>query len=73
MKFYLAGEWQDRNSVIEVSNPFRGEVIDTVPVASAADVELALASAVDGSETMAAVHAYDRYVMLRKSADLMRE
>lgn len=73
MKFYLAGEWQDRDDVIEVSNPFHGDVIDTVPAASSADVELALSSAVEGAAVMAAVHAYDRYVMLRKTADLMRE
>ena len=34
MKFYLAGEWQDRDAVIEVCNPFRGDVIDTVAVAT---------------------------------------
>jgi acyl-CoA reductase-like NAD-dependent aldehyde dehydrogenase len=73
MRFYLAGEWQDRDAVIEVANPFSGDVIDTVPSASADDVEHALASAVDGAAAMAAVHAYDRYVMLRKTADLMRD
>ncbi len=73
MKFYLAGEWQERDNTITVSNPFSGEVVDTVPVASSADVEQALTSAVEGAATMAAVHAYDRYVILRRTADLMRE
>ena len=73
MKFHLAGEWQDRDTVIEVTNPYSGAVVDTVPVASADDVETALAAAVDGAAAMAAVHAYDRYMMLRKTADLMRE
>ena len=73
MKFYLAGEWRDRDTVIEVTNPFSGNVIGTVPSASAEDVETALASAVEGAAAMAAVHAYDRYVMLRMAANLMRD
>ena len=62
MKFYLAGEWRDRDTVIEVTNPFSGNVIGTVPSASAEDVETALASAVEGAAAMAAVHAYDRWL-----------
>ena len=73
MKFYLAGQWQDRDEVIEVLNPFRGEVIDTVPKATAEDVETAIASAVEGAKVMAAMQPYERYLMLRKAADMLRE
>ena len=45
MKFFLAGKWQDRKEQLDVTNPANGDVIDTVPVASAADVEAALHSA----------------------------
>ena len=34
MKFYIAGEWRDDDSKIEVCNPFSGDVIDTVPKAN---------------------------------------
>ena len=72
MKFYLAGSWQDRDQKIEVTNPFDGSVIDTVPVANPDDVESALAAAVKGAEAMAALPGYDRYTILRRAADLMR-
>lgn len=73
MKFYLAGEWQDRDEKIEVRNPYSGDVVDTVPKASADDVETALVAAERGAPEMAAMQGYDRYVILRKAADLMRE
>ena len=72
MKFFLAGEWHERDEKIEVRNPFSRDVIDTVPKATNEDVEAALAAAVSGAQTMAAMQGYDRYVILRKAADLMR-
>lgn len=72
MKFYLDGSWQDRDAKIEVRNPFDGTVIDTVPMASAADVELALASAAKAASTMAEISGYQRFEVLRRAADLMR-
>lgn len=73
MKFYIAGQWLDRDEKIDVRNPFNGDIVDTVPKATADDVEAALTAAVDGAKVMAAVHAYDRYIILRKATDLMRE
>lgn len=73
MKFYVAGKWQDRDKRINVCNPFSGDLVDTVPIALADDVEAALAAAVTGSETMAAMAGYDRYVILRRAAELMNE
>ena len=73
MKFYLAGHWQDRDEVIEVTNPYRGDVIDTVPKATSEDVSAAVASVVEGARVMAAMPAYERFQMLRKAADLMRD
>ena len=73
MKFYVAGEWQDRDEKIDVRNPFNGNIVDTVPKAIPEDVESALAAALEGAKAMAAVHAYDRYEILRKATDLMRE
>lgn len=73
MKFFLAGQWQDRDEVIEVINPYRGDVIETVPKATTDDVETAIASAVEGAKVMAAMPPYERFLMLRKAADVLRE
>lgn len=73
MKLFLAGQWQDRDDRIEVINPGTGEVIDTVPRASAADVETALQSADDAKGTMAALSGYERFKILRRAADLLLE
>lgn len=73
MKFFLNGSWQDRDEVIEVTNPFDGGVIDTVPKANATDVETALAAAVQGAEVMEALTGYERFEILRRTTDLMRE
>lgn len=73
MKFFLAGQWQDRDDRINVTNPANGEIIDTVPVASAEDVAAALQAAVRGAETMEATSGYERFLILRRAADLMTQ
>ena len=45
MQMYINGQWVDRAATIPVYNPFDGSVIDTVPRATAADVDAAIASA----------------------------
>lgn len=71
MKMFLAAEWQDRDARIDVTNPFDNSVIDTVPRASANDVDAALTTLVAGAQTMRKVPAYDRFQILRKTAELM--
>jgi len=71
MKMFVAGQWIDRGKPAEVRHPYDGHVVDTVPQATAEDVELALSSAVAGAKVMAQVPAYDRFVMLRKAADAL--
>ena len=73
MKMLLGGNWVDRADKIEVLNPFDGSVVDTVPQSSLADVEEALAAAERGARVMADLTGYQRYEMLMKVADLMRE
>jgi acyl-CoA reductase-like NAD-dependent aldehyde dehydrogenase len=73
MKMFLAGKWVDRNDKIEVLNPFDGSVVDTVPRATADDVDAALSSAVQGADEMRQLTAYRRYQILRRAADLMVE
>ena len=73
MKMYISGNWVDRPDEIAVRNPFDQSIIDTVPRGTVADVEQAIASAVRGAEVMAKMPAYERYMVLRRTADLMAE
>src|SRR5579872_657663 len=71
MRMFLCGEWQDRAQTIAVTNPFNGAVIDTVPRATAADVDKALATLTSGAIAMRNMPAYDRSQILRRAAVLM--
>lgn len=71
MKMLVAGEWVAGKSQAEIKHPYDGLLVDTVPIATAADVERALAAAVMGAKAMAKVPAYDRFVMLRRAADAL--
>ena len=73
MKMYVGGEWIDKDDKIEVINSFNNTVIDTVPGADVEDLETAIASAERGARVMADVPAYDRYLMLKKTAEIMQE
>ena len=69
MLMYVAGEWRGAADEEPVRNPYDGEVIDTVPVASAADAHAALAAAVDGARAMRALSAWERSEILRRAAE----
>jgi acyl-CoA reductase-like NAD-dependent aldehyde dehydrogenase len=73
MKMFVAGKWIDKGQKIDVTNPFDGSVVDTVPKADAADVDAALAGAVEGAKIMRAMTGFDRGKILRKAAALMAE
>jgi acyl-CoA reductase-like NAD-dependent aldehyde dehydrogenase len=73
MKMYIGGNWVDRAATMPVLNPFDQSVIDTVPRGTAADVDEAISSAVRGSRVMGKMPAYQRYTILRRTADLMAQ
>ena len=73
MKMYVGGEWIDKDDKIEVINSYNGTVVDTVPGADVEDLETAVASAERGARVMADIPAYDRYLMLKKTAEIMEE
>jgi len=73
MKMFLGGQWTDKSEKIEVINPFDHSVVDTVPKADAADVDRALSGAVEGAEIMRKMPAYDRFCILRKTAQIMQD
>ena len=58
---------------IDVRNPATGDIIDSVPAAGAADVELAIASALEGRAVMRDMPAHRRSDILRRAADLIEE
>ena len=46
MDMFIAGEWRAGSSRVAVIDPYTGETIDDVPVATADEVDDALAAAV---------------------------
>lgn len=71
MKVFFGGQWVDRDAKIEVRHPYDGRMVDTVPQLGPADVDAALASAVRGAAAIRQVPAYERFQILRRTADEM--
>lgn len=71
MQMFVAGQWRDGSEAIEVSNPYDGSVIDTVPSATEGDVDAALATLSEGGRAMRALSAYERSCRLRRAVELM--
>src|ERR1700722_4111394 len=72
MKMFCAGKWVDTAEKLKVNNPYDGTVVDTVPRATAADVDAALGVLARGAEKMRKMSAYDRGNMLRRAAEIMK-
>ncbi len=72
---HIDGQWRAATGgrTIPVLNPATEEVIGTVPHASQADMDEALAAAERGFATWRKVSAYERSKLMRKAADLLRE
>jgi len=73
MKMLLGHEWVDRPDTIDVRNPFDNSVIDTVPSATAEDVQTALAAAYAGRETARKMTTYERSQVLLKTAAIVED
>lgn len=71
MKMFLGGQWVAAKDTIDVQNPFDGRVIDTVPRGSAADVDKALATLVEGARQMRAMSAFARSQILDRAAAIL--
>jgi len=70
MKMFVDEKWRDGARNIEVTSPWSGETLDTVPDADDAAAEAALASAARGARVMARMTAHDRYQILMRAANL---
>ena len=73
MQMLVAGDWTDGSDAIPVINPYDNSEIDTVPRASAAQVERAVGYAAAGAEKIKKTTGYDRCNILMRAAELMRE
>jgi succinate-semialdehyde dehydrogenase/glutarate-semialdehyde dehydrogenase len=75
VQLYIDGKWRAAASgkTIPVINPATEETIGTVPHASKADLDEALAAAEKGFKTWRNVSPYERSKVMRKAAELIRE
>ena len=73
MKMLLDGKWVDRSKKIEVTDPYDGSLIDTVPQADEKDVEVALSSAMKGFEEIKSLSVYQRAEILYKTVELIKQ
>lgn len=71
----IGGEWRGAagRDTIPVVNPATGVVIAQLPVASTADLDDALDSAAAASLMWREMPAFDRYQILRRAGELLRE
>lgn len=73
MRMFVRGEWIAGEAQFEVTNPYDGSVLDTVPRATPADVEAALCGAAEGAEIMRRLPGYERYQILHRAAQRLAE
>jgi acyl-CoA reductase-like NAD-dependent aldehyde dehydrogenase len=65
----IGGEWRDGESFADITDPYRGVLVGHMPVSTGRDADDALAAAVRGAKTMAALPGYERAALLRRAAD----
>ena len=71
----IDGAWRPAsdNSVMEVASPVTEQSIGTIPVATEADVDAALANARDSFAPWSRVPAWERAAILRRASDIIRD
>ncbi len=69
MKCLINGEWTNLAQQMDVVDPFDNQVIDTVPVATRAEMTQAIDYAVEGAKTAASMATHQRCEILRKVAE----
>ena len=74
-QLFIDGKWRPSQSgrTIPVINPATEEVIGTVAHAESADLDAALAAADKGFKAWRKVSPFDRYKIMRKAAELIRQ
>jgi len=74
-KLYIDGRYQEStgNETFDAINPANGEVIATLPNATAEDVDIAVSAARKGQKVWAAMTAMQRSRILRRAVDILRD
>jgi succinate-semialdehyde dehydrogenase / glutarate-semialdehyde dehydrogenase len=74
VSLYVDGGWSKGagGKSLPVLNPATGDAIGSVPVATRADLDRALAAAEKGFKAWRKVSAFNRYKVMRKAADILR-
>ncbi|AOA58714.1 betaine-aldehyde dehydrogenase [Acinetobacter larvae] len=74
-RLYIHGQYVDASSgkTFQSINPANGAVLAEVQIASKADIDKAVASAVEGQKQWAAMTAMQRSRILRRAVDILRE
>ncbi len=72
-RMYIGGEWVSSGNSFEVKSPFDGSLVGRVPVATPEQVDAALKSATKAFESFSRSTPYERYLVLSKTADLIRQ
>jgi succinate-semialdehyde dehydrogenase/glutarate-semialdehyde dehydrogenase len=75
IKLFIDGKWRDgvNGKSMPVIDPATEEEIGRLAVATRTDLDQALKAAEKGFEVWRAVSAFDRYKIMRKAAELLRE
>ncbi len=73
MKMIIGGQWVDKDDKIEVTNPYDGSLVDTVPRGTADDIDRAIQIAQKGYEINRDLPVHRRISILKKTAEIMQE
>ncbi len=71
--FYLANKPESPNADLEVTDKYTGEVATTVAMASADDIDRAIAATVEATEPMRQMRPYERQAVLQHCVDRFTE
>src|SRR3989338_6863651 len=66
--FYLAGTFKRGEKTLKINNPYNGEVVGEVSLASEGDVDLAIERAVEAFKTTRTLPSYERANVLTQIA-----
>ena len=73
MEMLLNGEWVDRKEKSEICDPGRGDVVDTVPLASEDDMMAAIAAAAAAKTAAKKMPVHERMTILHGAADIIQD
>jgi len=65
------GSWRESERTLDIRDPYRRDVVGSVPVSSMADLDAALHAAVEARGRMAALPGHQRAALLRRTAALI--